>query len=149
VRDDWIEHRRGLDGELLGWMRPADDGFVVIDPVAAGAAGGGVHPDRAGEAGRLGRHDRPAGLLRAAVPAGRISSTARGWTGPGGELTREAVLFDPRGGAFLPASMLNGSMTTDPYFWLEMFYIGLLGLASIAIVWVSAIVVLRLFRGQR
>jgi hypothetical protein len=31
VGDDWIEHRRGLDGELLGWMRPADDGFVVID----------------------------------------------------------------------------------------------------------------------
>ena len=28
---EWIEHRRGMDGELLGWMRPADDGFVVID----------------------------------------------------------------------------------------------------------------------
>ncbi|MBF4458602.1 hypothetical protein [Pseudoclavibacter sp. VKM Ac-2867] len=27
---DWIEHRRG-DGELLGWMRPRGDGFVVID----------------------------------------------------------------------------------------------------------------------
>ncbi|WP_333909606.1 hypothetical protein [Pseudoclavibacter terrae] len=27
---DWIEHRRG-DGELLGWMRPHGDGFVVID----------------------------------------------------------------------------------------------------------------------
>lgn len=27
---DWIEHRRG-DGELLGWMQPEGDGFVVID----------------------------------------------------------------------------------------------------------------------
>ena len=27
---DWIEHRRG-DRELLGWMRPDGDGFVVID----------------------------------------------------------------------------------------------------------------------
>lgn len=27
---DWIEHRRG-DGELLGWMRPESDAFVVID----------------------------------------------------------------------------------------------------------------------
>lgn len=30
-RSDWIEHRRGLDGELLGWMRPQGDGFVVLD----------------------------------------------------------------------------------------------------------------------
>lgn len=30
-RTGWIEHRRGLDGELLGWMRPVDDGFVVVD----------------------------------------------------------------------------------------------------------------------
>lgn len=29
--EDWIEHRRGLDGELLGWMKPAGDGFVVVD----------------------------------------------------------------------------------------------------------------------
>ncbi|WP_382306519.1 hypothetical protein [Herbiconiux sp. UC225_62] len=29
-RDGWIEHRRG-DGELVGWMRPEGDGFVVID----------------------------------------------------------------------------------------------------------------------
>ena len=28
--DDWIEHRRG-DRELLGWMLPQGDGFVVID----------------------------------------------------------------------------------------------------------------------
>ncbi|MBU1588884.1 MAG: hypothetical protein KKH51_13205 [Actinobacteria bacterium] len=27
---DWIEHRRG-DRELLGWMRPSGDGFVVVD----------------------------------------------------------------------------------------------------------------------
>lgn len=30
VPSDWIEHRRG-DRELLGWMRPSGDGFVVID----------------------------------------------------------------------------------------------------------------------
>ena len=29
--EDWIEHRRGLDGELLGWMIPVDGGFVAID----------------------------------------------------------------------------------------------------------------------
>ena len=31
MREDWIEHRRGVDGELLGWMKPADDGFIAID----------------------------------------------------------------------------------------------------------------------
>jgi hypothetical protein len=30
VPADWIAHRRG-DGELLGWMRPQGDGFVVVD----------------------------------------------------------------------------------------------------------------------
>lgn len=30
VPNDWIEHRRH-DRELLGWMRPDEDGFVVID----------------------------------------------------------------------------------------------------------------------
>jgi hypothetical protein len=30
VPPEWIEHRRG-DSELLGWMRPAGDGFVVVD----------------------------------------------------------------------------------------------------------------------
>ncbi|MGH3706044.1 MAG: hypothetical protein ACRDT9_15525 [Agromyces sp.] len=30
VPADWIAHRRG-DGELLGWMRPDGEGFVVID----------------------------------------------------------------------------------------------------------------------
>lgn len=32
---------------------------------------------------------------------------------------------------------------------LELFYIGLLGLASVAIAFVSGVVVYRLFRGQR
>jgi hypothetical protein len=27
---DWIEHRRA-DGERIGWMVPADDGFHVVD----------------------------------------------------------------------------------------------------------------------
>ncbi len=27
----WIEHRRGRDSELLGWMALQGDGFVVID----------------------------------------------------------------------------------------------------------------------
>jgi hypothetical protein len=30
VPADWIPHRRG-DGELLGWMRPDGERFVVID----------------------------------------------------------------------------------------------------------------------
>jgi len=32
---------------------------------------------------------------------------------------------------------------------LELFFIGLLVLASLAIAWIAAIVVLRLFKGQR
>lgn len=31
MTDSWIEHRRGLDGELLGWMNPAGEGFIAID----------------------------------------------------------------------------------------------------------------------
>ena len=31
MQPDWIEHKRGRDGELLGWMQPEGDGFVVID----------------------------------------------------------------------------------------------------------------------
>jgi hypothetical protein len=31
MSQNWIEHRRGLDGERLGWMKPVGDGFVVID----------------------------------------------------------------------------------------------------------------------
>ena len=30
IPSDWIEHRR-RDGELVGWMRPEADGFVVVD----------------------------------------------------------------------------------------------------------------------
>ncbi|MCS5495832.1 hypothetical protein NY547_01080 [Cnuibacter physcomitrellae] len=26
-----IEHRRGADGEILGWIEPRDEGFVAID----------------------------------------------------------------------------------------------------------------------
>jgi len=32
---------------------------------------------------------------------------------------------------------------------IELFFLGLLGLASLAIAWVSGLVVFRLFRGQR
>ncbi|PJJ61939.1 hypothetical protein CLV54_1728 [Compostimonas suwonensis] len=32
---------------------------------------------------------------------------------------------------------------------LELFFVGLLGLASLAIAWVSVVVVYKLFRGQR
>jgi hypothetical protein len=32
---------------------------------------------------------------------------------------------------------------------LELFYIGLLGLASVAIAWISGVVVFKLFKGQR
>lgn len=31
MNPDWIEHRRAGDRELLGWMRPEGDGFVVVD----------------------------------------------------------------------------------------------------------------------
>jgi hypothetical protein len=31
VEPDWIEHRRSDDGERVGWMKPAGDGFVAID----------------------------------------------------------------------------------------------------------------------
>ena len=29
--NDWIEHRRAADRELVGWLRPAGEGFVAID----------------------------------------------------------------------------------------------------------------------
>lgn len=32
---------------------------------------------------------------------------------------------------------------------LELFFVGLLGLATLAIAWISAVVVLNLYRGQR
>lgn len=28
---DWIEHRRGRDGERVGWMVPTGDLFIVVD----------------------------------------------------------------------------------------------------------------------
>lgn len=31
MNTEWIEHRRGFDGELLGWLAPTGDGFVVVD----------------------------------------------------------------------------------------------------------------------
>ena len=31
MESDWIEHRRADDGEHVGWMKPADDGFIAID----------------------------------------------------------------------------------------------------------------------
>lgn len=31
MSDSWIEHRRGLDGELLGWMNAVGGGFIAID----------------------------------------------------------------------------------------------------------------------
>lgn len=31
MRPDWIEYRRGTDRELLGWIRPEGDGFVIVD----------------------------------------------------------------------------------------------------------------------
>jgi hypothetical protein len=31
VSTNWVEHRRGPDGELPGWMNPVGDGFVAID----------------------------------------------------------------------------------------------------------------------
>ncbi len=35
---DWIEHRRG-DGERVGWMRPAGEGFVPVDLLGRERAG--------------------------------------------------------------------------------------------------------------
>lgn len=35
------------------------------------------------------------------------------------------------------------------YLALELFFIGLLGLAGVAIAWISGLVLVRLFRGQR
>ena len=40
-------------------------------------------------------------------------------------------------------------MTDHPNLPLELYYIALHGLATAAIIWVSVIVVLRLFKGQR
>lgn len=29
--EDWVEHRRAGDRELVGWVRPEGDGFVAVD----------------------------------------------------------------------------------------------------------------------
>ncbi|MFC6356795.1 hypothetical protein [Luethyella okanaganae] len=29
--ENWIEHRRGMGGERLGWMKPVGIGFVALD----------------------------------------------------------------------------------------------------------------------
>lgn len=31
IDEDWIEHRRGMDRELLGWIVPIGGGWVVVD----------------------------------------------------------------------------------------------------------------------
>lgn len=31
IGDDWIEHRRGMDRELIGWLAPVGDGFAAVD----------------------------------------------------------------------------------------------------------------------
>ncbi|MGI6879134.1 hypothetical protein [Microbacterium sp. gxy059] len=36
---DWIPHRRASDGELVGWIRPAGDGFVALSLFAAPLTG--------------------------------------------------------------------------------------------------------------
>ena len=36
---DWIEHRRSGDRELLGWLRLQDDGAVAIDRLGRTASG--------------------------------------------------------------------------------------------------------------
>ncbi|MDN3310895.1 hypothetical protein QWJ90_08130 [Microbacterium oryzae] len=30
ITPDWIPHRRASDGELVGWVRPAGDGWVAV-----------------------------------------------------------------------------------------------------------------------
>ncbi|CAD6003762.1 conserved protein of unknown function [Agreia sp. COWG] len=37
----------------------------------------------------------------------------------------------------------------ESYVALELFFVGLLGLAGLAITWISGMVVFKLFRGQR
>jgi len=31
LSEDWIEHRRGRDGERLGWICPEGDDFIAVD----------------------------------------------------------------------------------------------------------------------
>ena len=37
--DDWIEHRRAGDRELLGWIRPAGEAFVAHDALGREVTG--------------------------------------------------------------------------------------------------------------
>ncbi|MET0788497.1 MAG: hypothetical protein ABWY33_04570 [Cellulomonas sp.] len=37
--EDWIEHRRQGDRELLGWIRPEGDGYVALDALGRVATG--------------------------------------------------------------------------------------------------------------
>lgn len=39
MHPDWIEHRRSDDGERVGWMLPAGDGFIPIDLLGRRVAG--------------------------------------------------------------------------------------------------------------
>jgi hypothetical protein len=38
-QEDWIEHRRPGDRELLGWIRPQGEGFVAHDALGREATG--------------------------------------------------------------------------------------------------------------
>lgn len=31
MEPDWIEHRRADDGERIGWIEPAGEGFIAVD----------------------------------------------------------------------------------------------------------------------
>lgn len=37
--EDWIEHRRPGDRELLGWIRPEGEGFVALDALGRETTG--------------------------------------------------------------------------------------------------------------
>ncbi|WP_199422392.1 hypothetical protein [Actinotalea solisilvae] len=37
--EDWIEHRRPSDRELVGWLRPQGEGFVAVDRLGRDVTG--------------------------------------------------------------------------------------------------------------
>lgn len=37
--ETWVEHRRSGDREVLGWVRPAGDGFVAVDRLGRDVTG--------------------------------------------------------------------------------------------------------------
>lgn len=37
--EDWIEHRRASDRELVGWLRPEGEGFVAVDRLGRDVTG--------------------------------------------------------------------------------------------------------------